>query len=104
MMVMRDSDSFRNNEWNSGAFLGRPCGVPRDALLELSLLGRLSITNFVVILCVVVAHLLIPRVVSAVEGFASLSMDGVKFRLPLPSTNDGVDVERIKFQPVASAP
>jgi hypothetical protein len=38
------------------SFLGAACGVAGDPLLELSVLGRLSVTDFVVILRVVVAH------------------------------------------------
>ena len=37
------------------------------------------------------------RIFPAVECFASFYMDCIELRLPLPSTNDGVDVERIKL-------
>src|ERR1700722_7082747 len=104
LIVMRDSDSFINIEWKFAAFLGA-CGVARDALLEPSVFGRLLVTDFVVIWCVVVAHnLFIPHVVSAIERFASLYMDCVELCLSLPSTNDGVDIKRIKLQSVAPAP
>jgi hypothetical protein len=41
-------------------------------------------------------------VVSAVEGFAGLYMDGFELCLPLPAKNEGVYVERIELQSVAA--
>ena len=80
------------------ALFGTTIWVSRAALLELSVLRRLSITDFVVILRFVFAHnLLITLVFSAVECFASCYMYCVELRLPLPSTNNGVDVEWIKL-------
>jgi hypothetical protein len=61
-------------------------------------LGRLSVTDFVVFWHFLFAHTLLdPRVVSAVECPSGLRMDCVELRLPLPSPNDGVDVEWIKL-------
>jgi hypothetical protein len=78
--------------------LGTALGVSRDVLLELRVLGRLSITDFVVIWRFVVAHnLLVSPVIPAVECFATFYMDCVELCLPLPATNDGVDVKRIKL-------
>jgi hypothetical protein len=90
------SNQFSIEVWS---FLGAACRVPRDALLELSVLGRLSITDFIEsdIFFFLLTVYCSPRVISAVECFTSFYMDCIELCLPLPSTNDGVDVERIKL-------
>jgi hypothetical protein len=78
------------------SFLESPVGISGDALLELSVLRRLPVTDLVVIVPIV-RTLLAPFVVPAVECFACLYVNCFELRLPLPTTNDGVHVERIKF-------
>jgi hypothetical protein len=76
--------------------LGSPVAIFRDALLELRVLRRLSVTDLVVF--VVVSHtLLAPFVVPTVERFAVSDMQCLQLRLPLPATDDGVHVEPIEL-------
>ena len=79
-------------------FLGPAFGVTRDALLELSSPRRPSVTDFVAVCRVLLAHnLLVPCVVPTVERLSALHADCFELCLPLPPTNDGVHVEWIKL-------
>jgi hypothetical protein len=82
--------------------------VSSDAPPELSVYLRPAAPNLVVTWCFVCPFLLSHNlftalIVFAVECFSRLYMDCIELRLLLPSTNNGVDVKRIKLKPVAPA-